>query len=96
MALVHTYRRYLHRMRMNARLVGDTELEGVWRAKQEAQPGTPLPATFPFLFDLANGGYTTREDLDGADVFELVQIARLHRGDAHIVLTAFAALPPIP
>lgn len=81
---------------MNALFIGDFETACVWRAKQEAQPGTPLPITFPFLLDLACGGYTTREDLDGADCFELVQIARLHKGDAQIVLTAFAALPPIP
>lgn len=81
---------------MNAQFILDIEMASVWRAKQEAQPGTPLPITFPFLLDLANGGYTTREDLTGADLYELVQIARLHRSDAQIVLTAFAALPPIP
>jgi hypothetical protein len=96
MAAVHTYRRYLHRMRVNARFVGDRELAGVWRAKQEAQPGTLLPATFPFLLQLNAGGYEAREDLAGADIYELIQIARLHRGDAETVLTAFAALPLIP
>lgn len=81
---------------MNARARADGELESVWRAKQEAQPGTALPATFPFLAQLAAGGYTTQQDLLGADILELERIAAFNSRDAQVVLTAYASLPPIP
>lgn len=83
-------------MRMCARVAGDGELESVWRAKQEAQPGTALPSTFPFLDKLACGGYETQEDLTGADQYELYRIAHLDFQDADIVLMALNALPPLP
>lgn len=83
-------------MRMNERAMGNGQLEAVWKSKQEAQPGTALPAKFPFLIDLAAGGYTTREDLDGADEYELKAIAKLDALSAQAVLYAFAHLPPLP
>lgn len=96
MGLLKIYRRYCHRERMNARVLGNGQLESVWRAKQEAQPGNALPSTFPFLTALTTGGYTTREDLDGADLYELQAIALLAKRDAQVVLDAYAALPPLP
>lgn len=72
------------------------QLEAVWKYKQEAQPGNALPATFPFLTELAAGGYTTREDLDGADEYELKAIAKLDSLSAQAVLSAYAHLPPLP
>jgi hypothetical protein len=96
MGLLKIYRRYCHRMRMNARATGEGQLEGVWRYKQEAQPGVALPAKFPFLAELALGGYTTIEDLDGADTYELQRIAKLAKADAETVLTALTPLLPSP
>lgn len=96
MGLLLIYRRYCHRERMNARVQSNGQLESVWRAKQEAQPGTPLPLTFPFLAKLEIGGYTTQQDLLGADEDELMQIAELNQRDAQAVLAAFALLPPLP
>lgn len=96
MGLLLIYRRYAHRMRMNARAFGDGEIEGVWRSKQEAQPGTALPSNFPFLSTLDVGGYTTQEDLTGADTYELQRIALLGTRDAQAVLDALALLPPLP
>lgn len=72
------------------------QLEGLaaaYRAKQDGQPGTPLPVDFPHLGALTAARYTTREDLDGADVLELTRYANLSTRDARAVLTAFAALP---
>lgn len=90
-----SYRRYLLFKRTAWRDMDNSAMQGVWRQKQEEQPGTPLPTTFPFLSELATGGYTTREDLDGATVPELQRIARLGMMDAETVLTAYAALPPL-
>jgi hypothetical protein len=94
--LLLIYRRYLHRERMNARFRSEYELESAWRAKQEAQPGTALPSTFPFLSQLAAGGYTTQQDLHGADSCELQEIADLNPRDAQAVLSALAMLAPLP
>lgn len=58
---------------MQAHAVEEFALEGVWRAKQEAEPGTPLPSDFPYLTRLAQSGYTTVHDLDGADVEEMLE-----------------------
>ncbi len=65
--------------------------DGVWRSKQEEEPGVALPATFPFLSTLAPCGYTTVEDVDGADVPELRELG-LSRLEAEAVLTALAPL----
>ena len=63
------------------------EQRGVWRAKQEAEPGTPLPATFPALAALSAVGYTTAEDVRGADELELRK-AGLSINDARAVVAA--------
>jgi hypothetical protein len=94
--LLRIYRRYCHRERMNARARDEGALESAWRSKQEFQPGTPLPAGFPFLAELAAGGYETQEDLLGADRLELEAIALLSPRDADAVLAAYALLPPLP
>lgn len=66
--------------------------DGIWRAKQEAEPGVALPATFPFLSShLAPCGYETVEDLDGASVDELRELG-LTRLEAEAVLAALAPL----
>lgn len=57
---------------------------GYW-AKQDALPGTALPADTPALAELTAAHYTKREDLDGADVNELVRQG-LRRKDAEGVL----------
>lgn len=81
---------YLHkRIAARAQL---SNLEPVWQAKQEAEPGTALPASFPFLSELEAVGYTTREDLDGADADELVDHVSLSKRDAEAVIAAFQAL----
>ena len=63
----------------------------MWRGKQQAQPGSALPATFPVLEKLSCAGYTTVEDIDGADECELVD-AGLTRTEAEVVLAELAAL----
>lgn len=78
-------RYYLHK-RLEARLLCDDN-EGVWKAKQEAEPGTPLASTFPSKAKLETLGYTTTEDLDGADEAELVR-AGLTQAQAKTVIAA--------
>jgi hypothetical protein len=58
------------------------------RAIHDALPGAPLPAELPHAAQLARAGYTAREDLDGADVDELVDCAGLSAREATQVLEA--------
>jgi len=67
-------RRYYLLKRLEAVSLGDTALASVWQAKQEAEPGTALGASFPSLTALAACGYTTTEDVDGASLDELQDI----------------------
>lgn len=70
---INTLRRFYLLKRRKARAYGDKGLEGVWRQKQEAQAGTSLDAAFPARAALVAAGYSTEEDLDGADIDELVE-----------------------
>jgi hypothetical protein len=87
-------RRYRLLKRLEARRQGDAGLEGAWRSKQEATtPATALPADFPFLTTLAAAGYSTEEDLTGADADELtLHVPTLHRADVDAILAALALL----
>lgn len=92
MAVVNSTRRYYLHKRLEARLYqGESDAELVWAGKQEAQPGTALADSFPFLTELGQLGYSKVEDLDGADEDELVR-AGLTTNQARRVLAAFAAL----
>jgi len=79
-------RYYLHK-RLEARLFEDSDLETSWQAKQEAEPGVALSVGFPNRSELAAIGYTTTEDLDGADEAELVR-AGLTQRQAQDVIAA--------
>jgi hypothetical protein len=85
-------RRFYLAKRHAAAEIEDHALEAVWRGKQEAEAGTDLPASFPFLTELEALGYTTEEDLDGADACELTDLG-LGAFEAEAVLAAFAELP---
>lgn len=89
MAELKTVRRYYLKKRFFARQQLDEE--GLWIGKQEAEPGVALPATFPHIADLTGFGYTTIEDLDGADEFELTCVG-LSTIEAKAVLVALAPL----
>ena len=84
-------RRFYLLKRQDAAELCDKGLELVWRAKQEAEPGTPLAADFPLLARLTADGYTTSEDLNGADECELIERGFSAR-EAQSILTAYAAL----
>jgi len=88
MRRVPTPRRYFLLARQNA---WDEGVAAVWRAKQEAQPGTALPESFPARAALAAAGYTTVEDLDGANESELSG-AGLSTREARDVISAAKAL----
>jgi hypothetical protein len=87
MAEVKRSRRYYLHKRLEARLYSFDDSEAFWRAKQEAEPGTPLAATLPHRSALADVGYSTVEDLDGADEAELVR-AGLNQSQAKAIINA--------
>jgi len=78
--------------RQNAYMIGDYSIASVWQHKQEAEPGTPLAATFPFYDQLVEAWFTTKEDLEGADARELAFFVGLSQRDAEAVLAAYALL----
>lgn len=92
MSTIGTPRRYYLAKRQAAAAGNAPDLEAVWRSKQEAEAGTALPATFSLLAELATYGYTTAEDLDGADECELTTVG-LSPTEAAAVLQAWALLP---
>jgi hypothetical protein len=85
-------RRFYLMKRQAANLRTDYEIASVWQGKQEAEPGTALLASFPSYTALVAAGYTTKEDLEGADVIELYNYVGLSQRDAEAVLAAFAKL----
>jgi hypothetical protein len=87
---IGTARRYYLAKRHVAEDLCDNLAE-VWRSKQENEPGTPLPATFPYLEVLAERGYETVEDLTGASVKELTDRC-FNSADAEIILAALDEL----
>ncbi len=86
---IETPRRY-YLLKRRITLDREDSITTQWHAKQDEEPGTPLPASFPFL-DRLGTFYSTQEDLDGADVPEL-QSFGFTRRDACIILTAEANL----
>jgi hypothetical protein len=87
MADVKRPRRYYLHKRLEARNCSQDDMDLIWRAKQEAEPGTLLGSDFPNKTLLEEIGYTTTEDLDGADEAELVR-AGLTQQQAKTVVAA--------
>ena len=67
--------------------LGEPGLASAWWGKQQAMPGTALPATFPHQAALAALNYVALEDLEDATVEELQQ-AGLSLGQAAAVIAA--------
>lgn len=88
---INNTRRFFLLKRIAAKAEADP-LEGAWRHNQEAIGGTALPASFPYRATLVAAGYSTTEDLDGADAAELTKNAGLATRHANAVLAALAAL----
>lgn len=91
MAAIKSRRRYCLLKRRHYLKYGDETLAAVWRAKQGLVDASLLPATFPALSKLTAAGYTTKEDLDGADADELVE-AGLNISEARAAIAALAQL----
>lgn len=89
MATVNNTRRFYLLKRIYARQ--NNIEDGVWIAKQIAIAGVALPASFPHRAALAEHGYTTREDLDGADADELTRLG-FGTYQAKAIIKAFANL----
>jgi hypothetical protein len=88
-----TPRRYYLLNRFALRDTGQVGLSSVFRGKQEAEPGTALPAELPSRDTLVAAGYIAVEDLaagalDGADAEELFRYAGLNRREAQAVIAA--------
>lgn len=88
---VVSVRRYYLLERLAARRREDFAMSSVFRAKQEAEAATPLPIDFPSRAPLVAAGYSTVEDINGADIEELL-CAKLTTKQAETVLTELAAL----
>lgn len=81
---------------LQAQWARDTFQEGLASllyGKQQEQPGTPLPANFPFRAALIAANYTALEDITGANADELVRAVGLSGRDAATVIAA-APQPP--
>jgi hypothetical protein len=89
---VTSYRRYCLGKRIQAREACDSALELAWAGKQQAEPGTALPVSFPHRAKLECIGYVADTDLEGATATELELNAGLSPQEAAAVLTAAAAL----
>lgn len=93
MASFLSQRRYYLSRRIVTRLNEEHALSSLLQGKQEAEPNTPLPATFPRLAELQAIGYSAEEDLVGADADELIEwVPGLSTRDAEAILAAHAAL----
>lgn len=90
-ASVKTPRRFYLLKRQEAAALCDKGLELVWHGKQLAEPGTALPASFPFIAELEAAGYVAVEDLDGADACEVESIG-LTAPETDLVMAALAEL----
>lgn len=85
MSTLGSARRYYLAKRHAAAELCDTALELVWVGKQEAEPGTALPTDFPYRARLVALGYSTNEDLVGADECELTELGFTTREAAAIL-----------
>ncbi len=83
---VNNLRRYCLLMAYDARLRGEAGLEWALRGRQQETAGTALVTSWPSYAQLIAAGYTTREDLDGADSRELITLARLNRAQAEAAI----------
>lgn len=87
---INSVRRYYLLERIRAR-AENSPTEPAWQWKQEHEPGTPLPDSFPMRAELAVPGYITYADLNGADEIELRVNCGLSPYQAQTVLGELAA-----
>jgi hypothetical protein len=88
---VYSVRRYYLLESLAADLRGEEAMADLFRQKQQSVPGTALADDFPSKSLLASAGYTTIEDVNGADAEEL-ECAELTPKQAQAALSAIAAL----
>jgi hypothetical protein len=92
MSELRIHRRYCLMKRVVATRSGEYANAQMWQNKQEEQAGTVLPANFPHRSALAEAGYTTKEDIIGADDVELNDVAGLTLNAGAAVIAAAEAL----
>ncbi len=91
MSEIKTKRRFYLLKRLAAREASEST-EPVWQAHQEEESATALPADFPSRAALVAVGYAAKEDIDGADEFELMRNTRISIREAQAVLAAIATI----
>jgi len=84
-------RRFYLLKRLAAKAEGQLSLASFWQARQEEEPGWLLSSSFPSRLALEKTGYTTMEDVAGADQTELRR-AGLSSLDADAVILAVGPL----
>lgn len=89
-----SFRRYRGAKAREALANGQEAIASAHVATRNATPGTPLPDDFPArdLLAAAPVPYTTREDLAGATVTELVRVPGIGQATARRILAALEAL----
>lgn len=86
MADLCSYRRYCFlKQKEAAELCND--MDGIWRAKRLAEPGTSIPNNLPARSLLIAAGYLVIEEIQGADETELTE-AGLNSAQAAAVIAA--------
>jgi hypothetical protein len=91
MGEIRTTRRYYAAKAEASALAYEHDAEILWRARQQAEPGTLFPASVPLQEKLRAAGYVVLEDVLGADEAELLD-AGLAEREAGAVVKALAAL----
>lgn len=85
-------RRFYLMSRIEAARNGELALRDVWHSKQDTEPGQSLPDAFPAKAQLATAGYTTVEDIDGADAEELADYVGVSQLQSEAIFAALAEL----
>ena len=88
---IRTTRRYYAARAEASALAYEYDAESLWRARQQAEPGTPFPASVPLQERLRAAGYVVLEDLLGADEVELLEKG-LNEREAGAVVKGLVAL----
>lgn len=87
---VSNHRRYCFlAMKRGQRLRDDSDLQ--WDGKRREIPGTTIPVGFPARAEILLAGYLVTEELDGANIKELLA-AGLSRSQAAAVIAALGEL----
>jgi len=90
-----TLRRYLLLQAADAVARLDMGLASILWGRQEAEPGTLIPANTPAYAELIANHYKTVEDIDGSNPAELTKLAGISARDAQAIYSFLGlTIPP--